>query len=227
MPPFGVTASSSPVVAQNTQTAQATLQRGGWTFDQTNNVWTKGSGKKKQTLALALSTADQPELVATADAVAAAWQAAGVQVSVQVYPLSDFNNTILRPRSYDAILFGQVVGRTTDLFAFWDSTQRNDPGLNLAMYASSKADPLLSQARATSDQATRDGLYQQFAQIVQQDQPAVFLYAPDLLYVVPQNLEGIELGALTGPSDRFMNVYQWYDQTTRIWDALAPSAVTR
>ncbi|MDR3571611.1 MAG: ABC transporter substrate-binding protein [Candidatus Pacebacteria bacterium] len=219
--PFTVAASTSPVVSANITNAQATLQRGGWTFDQTNQVWTKGSGKSKLTLALTLSTADQSELVATANAVAAAWQAAGVHVTVQVYPLSDFNNTILRPRAYDAILFGEVVGRTTDLFAFWDSTQRNDPGLNLAMYASAQADALLSQARATSDETTRSNLYQQFAQIVQKDQPAVFLYSPDFLYLVPQGLQGVQLGALTSASDRFLNVYQWYTQTSRIWNAFA------
>jgi peptide/nickel transport system substrate-binding protein len=221
--PFGITASTSPVVAADTQAAQATLKSGGWSFNQTSNTWTKTSGKTKETLSLTLSTADEPELVETADEVAADWQAVGVQVSVQVYPLSDFDNTILRPRSYDAILFGQDVGRTADFYAFWDSTQRNDPGLNLAMYASSQADSLLSQARATSDPRTRDSLYEQFAQDVQKDQPAVFLYAPDFLYVVPQDLQGIQLGALTDASDRFLNVYQWYDQTTRVWDVFAPN----
>lgn len=221
--PFSVTASTSPVTAANISAAQATLQKGGWTFNKTSNEWTKGTGKNQLTLTLTLSTADEPELVATADAVAAAWQAAGVQVTVQVYPLSDFDNTILRPRAYDAILFGQVVGRTADLYAFWDSTQRNDPGLNLAMYANSKADSLLSQARGTSDPSARSSLYQQFVQQVQNDEPAVFLYAPDFLYAVPQNLEGVQLGALTDASDRFLNVYQWYDQTTRIWDAFVPA----
>lgn len=227
MPPFGITASTTPVNAADVQAAQATLQRGGWTFDQTNNEWTKGSGKNQQTLSLTLSTADEPELVETADDVAEAWQAAGVQVSVQVYPLSDFDNTILEPRAYDAILFGLDVGRTADFYAFWDSTQRNDPGLNLAMYANSQADSLLSQARGTIDASARDALYQQFAAIVQKDQPAVFLYAPDFLYVVPQNLQDIQLGALTDPAERFLNVYQWYDQTTRIWDVFAPKSNTQ
>src|SRR5581483_4203647 len=105
--------------------------------------------------------------------------------------------------NYDAILFGEVVGRTADLFAFWNSSQRNDPGLNLAMYANSQADALLSQARSSEDDATRTKLLDQFAQLVRHDQPAVFLYAPDFLYVVPNDLSGIELGALTNSSERF------------------------
>jgi peptide/nickel transport system substrate-binding protein len=224
--PFTIVASSSPIVSANITSAESILQRGGWSFSSSTEAWTKGSGKNKHTLSFTLSTADEPELVETADEVAAAWQAVGVQVTVQVYPLSDFDNTILRPRSYDTILFGQVVGRTADLFAFWDSTQRNDPGLNLAMYTNTKVDALLSQARGTSEATTRDSLYQQFEQQIEKDQPAVFLYAPDFLYVVPQGLQGIQLGALTDPAERFLNIYQWYDQTSRIWDVFAPNTAS-
>jgi peptide/nickel transport system substrate-binding protein len=136
---------------------------------------------------------------------------------VQIYPLSELNTSVIRPRDYDALLFGEVVGRSLDLFAFWHSSQRNDPGLNLAMYASSKVDTYLSEARATVDETKRNSLYAQFASALQKDSPAVFLYAPEFLYVVPKSLQGVELGALTTPSDRFLNVYQWYSETESVW----------
>ena len=216
--PIAKTATSSPVNQIDIAEGQSILKKAGWTFSSSTQMWSKGT-KNPQTLSFTLSTADEPELVATAEAVAADWKALGAQVSVQVYPLSQFNNTILRPRSYDAVLFGEVVGRTADLFAFWDSSQRNDPGLNLAMYANSKTDVLLTQARGESDAGARDKLYAQFAQLVEKDEPAVFLYAPDFLYAAPASVHGIELGALTNPSERFLNVYEWYTDTTRVWNA--------
>lgn len=193
--------------------ARNILQKGGWKFDETAGTWTKN----KQTLTFTLTTADTPELVKTADAVATAWRQAGAKVSVQVFPISELNTNILRPRNYDAVLFGEVVGRSLDLFAFWHSSQRNDPGLNLSLYANSKADTLLSQARATTDKRERDKLYSQFADILKKDQPAVFLYAPEFVYVVPTGLRGIALGSLTLPSDRFLSVYSWYTDTERVW----------
>ena len=214
--------STTPVIAgaatSSTDRARAILTHGGWIFDPVAGTW---SNKKKQVLAFTLSTTDAPELVTTANAVAGAWRRIGVQVNVQVYSLSELNTSIIRPRSYDAILFGEVVGREGDLFAFWHSSQRNDPGLNLAMYANSKADSLLTQARATTDQKNRDALYEQFATLVEKDTPAVFLYAPNFLYVVPKSVQGIELGALTTPGERFINVYQWYTDTERVWDVFA------
>jgi peptide/nickel transport system substrate-binding protein len=208
-----VAADATTTSTVNADAARAILVKGGWKFDTATGAWTKG----KQTLSFTLATADQPQLVATAQAVVAAWRAAGIQASVQVYPLSEFNVNVIRPRQYDALLFGEVVGRSLDLFAFWDSSQRNDPGLNVAMYANSKVDALLSQARATTDTAQRDKLYAQFATDVEKDTPAVFLYSPQFIYVVPKSLQGVELGALTTPSDRFLNVYQWYTETEHVW----------
>jgi peptide/nickel transport system substrate-binding protein len=220
---FSASASTTTTGTQDTATtsidrARTLLTKGGWTFDQTAGTWIN---KKKQVLMFTLSTSDAPELVATANAVAARWRSIGVQVEVQVYSLSELNTSVIRPRAYDAILFGEVVGREGDLFAFWHSSQRNDPGLNLAMYANAKADTLLAQARATTDQKDRDALYQQFAAIVKKDVAAVFLYAPDFLYVVPNNIQNIDLGALTTPGERFINAYQWYTDTERVWEIFA------
>ncbi len=226
-------ASSAPILF--TDTARSLLSKGGWKFTaaatSTTNaatssqegVWSKKPAKGgsasggKDALAITLATADEPELVATANAVAADWRAAGIRVQVQVYPLSELNTNVIRPRAYDALLFGEIVGRSADLFAFWHSSQRNDPGLNLAMYANTKADKLLAQARATTDAHEREKLYTQFASTVEKDEPAIFLYAPEFIYIVPTRLQGIALGALTTPSERFLNVYQWYTDTKLVW----------
>lgn len=213
--------------------ARSILQNGGWTWDTTippSGAWVKNSASSKggsssggkKTLSFTLATANQPELVATAHALEGSWKAAGIIATVQVYPLSDLNANVIRPRSYDALLFGEVVGPELDLYAFWHSSQRNDPGLNLAMYANAKTDALLAQARATTDAAQRDKLYGQFADILVKDRPAIFLYAPDFLYVVPSGLHGVALGSLTSPADRFANVYQWYSDTERVWSVFAP-----
>ncbi|MDO8514184.1 MAG: ABC transporter substrate-binding protein [bacterium] len=193
--------------------ARAILSRGGWKFDEKTGAWKKN----KLEFSISLATADEPELVLTANSVAEYWRAAGIRVNVQVYALSELNNTVIRPRAYDAVLFGEVVGRTADLFAFWHSSQRNDPGLNLALYANSKVDTLLSQARATTDKQAREKLYAQFVSAIAKDDPAVFLYSPELIYVVPTKLAGVKLGALATPSERYLNVYDWYTDTDSVW----------
>lgn len=200
--------------AERVQKARDTLAAGNWKFDEAEGVWKKGGNALQFTLA----TADEPTLSGTAEAVAAAWRAAGVKVEVHVYPLSELNMSVIRPRNYEAVLFGEVVGRSVDLFAFWHSSQRNDPGLNLSLYTNGRADSLLAEARATTDKKHRMELYAEFASIVESDQPAVFLFAPEFLYVAPKRVQGILLGALTTPAERFLNVHEWYTDTERVWD---------
>lgn len=208
------TASSTP---RGTEAARAILERNGWKFStasSSDGMWTKG----KDSLAMTLATADTEELVATAHAVADAWKAAGIPTTVQVYPLTEFNQTILRPRAFDAILFGEVVGRSLDLFAFWHSSQRNDPGLNLALYTSASADKSLASARAATKPEAREEYLREFLATVRSDRPAIFLYSPEIGYFLPTRIQGVQLGTLTTPSDRFAHVHEWYRDTERVWN---------
>jgi peptide/nickel transport system substrate-binding protein len=222
------TSASSTEAVDQAQAARDILTKGGWKFSTSNassTTPTPGSWSKDgTTLSVTLATADTDELVATAHAVADAWNAAGIRAQVQVYPLQELNSTILRPRAYDAVLFGEVVGRTLDLYAFWHSSQRNDPGLNLALYANADADKALADARAETDPIKRLESYQDFLDAVGKDTPAVFLYAPDIVYLVPKRVQGIDIGTITTPSERFIDVYKWYRDTERVWDIFAPKS---
>ncbi len=211
------TAVSTAYTLESVDAGRDALIRGGWEWNETEGVWKKGS----LVLQFTLATTDTPELVASANAVIAAWRQMGVKATLKVYSLAELNTTVIRPREYDAILFGEVVGREPDLYAFWHSSQRNDPGLNLALYTNAKADTLLSQARATTNKQDRDKLYTEFAELIREDQPAIFLYAPDFLYVFPKNVTGVKIGSLTTPAERYENVYRWYTDTERVWEIFA------
>lgn len=194
--------------------ARAILSRAGWKYDEAAGAWKKDS----TTLSMTLATVDTEELVATAEKIAEAWRAAGIPTTVQLYPLQEFNQTVLRPRSYDAILFGEVVGRSLDLFAFWHSSQRNDPGLNIAQYTNPQADRLLASARAETDMAKREAFLREFIATLSEDKPAIFLYSPKLAYIVPERIRGIAMDTLGVPSDRFVSVHAWYRDTERVWN---------
>ncbi len=215
--PVATSASSTPetiIPEDRIEYARSFLTKAGWSYDAGANTWSKDSQK----LALTLATVDTEDLVATAQAVADAWNAVGITTSVQIYPLQEFNTTILRPRAYDAILFGEVVGRSLDLFAFWHSSQRNDPGLNLALYTSPSADKELASARDEIESEKREAHLLEFARILSLDIPAVFLYTPLIAYIVPQEVNGVTIETLTTPSDRLAHVYTWYRDTERVWN---------
>jgi peptide/nickel transport system substrate-binding protein len=215
--------SSAPAIASSTVdlalAAQQELLKKGWVL--TNGVLTKTTGKGKtastETLAFSLATDNVPELRASAEYIKEVWAKMGAQVTVQIYDQGDLSQNVIRPRKYDALLFGEVIGRELDLFAFWDSSQRNDPGLNIALYANSTADKVLEQLRTTSSDTDRAQLYSQFETQLNADIPAIFLYAPDFVYIVPNNLAGLNLGLIETPSDRFLSVSDWHLETDAVY----------
>lgn len=197
--------------------AQALLEKNGW--KNIGGVYNKRVAKTgTTTLAFDIYTLDSPDLKQTAELIKNTWTTLGARVTVKVYESTDFYQNIIRTRKYDALLFGEVIGKDRDLYAFWHSSQRKSPGLNIAMYTNSKVDKLLEDIRATNDENARALKYTQFDQLIRADIPAVFLYTPDFIYAVPKALKHINLGTITIPADRWSEIEDWYIETEKVWN---------
>jgi peptide/nickel transport system substrate-binding protein len=223
----GMTSTSTPedrIIA-----ARNILTKNGWVYNEEKRVMEKtpkGNGKKTksaaQTLSFSLSTSDAPELRKVAEILKQEWENMGAQVELKVFESGDLNQNIIRPRKYDALLFGEIVGRDPDPYAFWHSSQRFDPGLNIALYTSIPADKLLEKARGVADENERALLYQSFETEVKRDSPVIFLYSPRFIYVLPKNLQGLDISGITLPTERFSNIKDWYKETQNVWKIFAP-----
>jgi peptide/nickel transport system substrate-binding protein len=215
-------AGGDAVSSDHLSDARAILEKDGWVIASTSPVFTKKVKKVETRLAFTLVTADVPELKAAAEAVAEAWRALGAEVKLEFFEQGDLITEVLRPRKYDALLFGEVIGREPDLYAFWHSSQRNDPGLNIALYTNSAVDKLLEAARTEIDPEKRDAKTEEAAGAIAKETAALFLYAPHLIYVTEQTLRGIALSQVATPSDRFANASDWYLKTERVWPIFVP-----
>ncbi len=196
--------------------ARALLAKNGWKAG-TDGVLEKTANKKTTRLAFSISTGDTPELKRAAELLKEDFEKLGAAVELKIFDIGNLNQSIIRPRKYDALFFGQVISHESDLFAFWHSSQRNDPGLNIAMYTSARADALLESSLVTLAKEDRVAIYQKFQTEVQKDEPALFIYSPKFIYVVSDALTGLDLSNVTAPSDRLANVADWYVETENIW----------
>ena len=198
-------------------TAREYLADHGWTWDESKKIWQKKGKKETTTLSFSIATADILELRDSAESVKRIWEKLGAKVSLKVYEIGDLDLNIIRPRQYDSLFFGEILGRTPDLFSFWHSGQRLDPGLNIAGYTSTNVDKLLEETRILTDPEKRQANYQKIQNLINQDIPAVFLYSPEFLYLIPTSVKNIKLPLINTPSDRFFSIYQWYINTDRVW----------
>lgn len=202
--------------------AKELLDKNGWKINPADSIMEKKIGKETLKFSFSISTSDSPELKETANMLKEMWEKIGAKVDVKIYESGDLSQNIIRPRKYDSLLFGEVAGRVPDPFAFWHSSQRNDPGLNVALYANIKADKILEEARTTENEAARIEKYKEFQGEIEKDIPAIFLFSPKFIYVTPKKLQGPEkITNLTISSERFSMIHQWYKATDKVWKIFA------
>jgi len=164
---------------------------------------------------LTITVPDMPELRQTAEIIQRNWSTLGIEVKISLIPLDEIIDEIIRPRNYEAILFGQVLSLDPDPFSFWHSSQKRDPGLNLSLYGNKNVDIALEKARYETDLKKRMLLFQDFQKEINKDIPAIFLYSPRYLFIVKKDIKGIKTNRINLPADRFANVEEWYIKTKR------------
>lgn len=168
-------------------------------------------------LRFSLITAEDSSLKEVAEILKEQWQEIGVDLEIQTAPISQLQYDFIKPRNYEMLLFGEVLGVIPDPYPFWHSLQKRDPGLNLALYENKKSDKLLEEAREYLDEDVRKEKYEKFQDILIEEVPCIFLYSPDYLYFISPEIKGIEPGLIVDPSQRFSGIKDWYIQTHRVW----------
>src|SRR3989339_1697368 len=174
-------------------------------------------GNKDDILELKLVTASTPEYTKVAELIAGYWQDIGMKVNVYLVDPKDMTREVLRTRDYDVLLFGVIIGSDPDQYPFWHSDQVDYPGLNLSHYVNRSVDELLGKIRGTDNPEELNTLYIDLQNILLEDAPAAFLYAPIYTYALTDTVKGFDIERISYPADRFSNVFQWYIKTKKVW----------
>lgn len=193
--------------------AKNILEAAGWQDKDQDGI----REKDEQLLEFTLSLPEWPELIETANFIQSSWQELGVLVNLDIREPKIIQKELIKPREYQILLFGEALGIEPDPFAFWHSSQKQDPGLNLALYQNKKVDTLLEEARQELNSDTRAEKLAQFQAMVAEDLPAIFLYSPSFLYAVDKKVKNIKSQLINVPAERFNNIEEWYIKVKREW----------
>jgi len=174
--------------------------------------------KNNEILSVVITTVDTPEYQQVATDIAKMWRAIGVKTNINTSASNQISREVLRNRSYEALLYGEIIGADSDPYPFWHSSQIAYPGLNLSLFTNRTADKLLEDARATTTEQARAENYQKFQDILIKENPAIFLYTPIYNFVFSKEIKGINFKSIPSPSDRFNTISEWYIKTKRQWN---------
>jgi peptide/nickel transport system substrate-binding protein len=201
---LGYTAKYAPSPL-NAAAARRALDEAGWVQSKPGAVRTKDGAK----LHLNLVTLKGGELERAAGEIKRQWADLGIELAVNATDREQLQQTYMRPRNFQMLLYGVNLGSDPDIYSFWHSTQAKDPGVNLSGYSSADADRALEAGRLKSDPQVRTGKYDAFLKTWNADMPAAVLYQSAYIYATRDTVAGITARRLVVPADRFYEVEKW------------------
>jgi ABC-type transport system substrate-binding protein len=169
------------------------------------------------TLSLNLITTNSEEIRSVAELVKKQWEELGLSVSMLVYEPSDINQSIIKDRNFQSLLFGSFIAHPSDLYAFWHSSQRSYPGVNISGYVSQRLDGSLETLRTSTDRELLDKTYLSVRNEFEEENPGIFLYSPTLIYIQKDRITTPLPDSLLTSSDRFALAHTWYKNKERVW----------
>ncbi len=190
------------------------LEQSGWKLNE-SGTRSKKISKNDVTLEFDLIVPEIEPLLSAAEFIKKTWGEIGVKINTVILSPETINGNVIRGRNFSLLLFGNIIGRSPDLFSFWHSSQTDYPGLNLAQYQNRAADKLIESIRRGEDPEEETSDLVSLYTLIQRDLPAVFLYSPQYLYLTSSDLKGFSEDLIVTPADRFRSVSSWYLKTAR------------
>ncbi len=198
----------------NVEKAEKILNDNGWVLKE-NGFREKIIDKESVKLSVEITTVSNNELENLAKQLKAYWSRIGVDATIRVINLFELQNDVLKTRDFEALIFGEMLGADPDVFSFWHSSQKKDPGLNIAMFDNSRADKLLEEARVIFNLEERAAKYKELSQIISSEIPVIFLYSPYYIFVSTKDLRNVGVKNINNSTYRFANILNWYLEIKR------------
>ena len=194
-------------IRYNPAEAQSLFAASGATLDEEEDRYLSESGLPLEVSLLHPDTAEHTQI---AEQIEADWEALGVDVTLVEKAYEEVLQD-LELRAYETALVDINLTRSPDPdpYPFWGQAQIQS-GQNYAEWDNRSASEFLEQARMTVDQGERERLYRNFQILFMRELPSLPLFYPVYTYAVTDDINGVNLGPIFEPGDRFNNVHTWY-----------------
>ena len=169
------------------------------------------ANKDGKLLKVELLCPDVPEQRLIVEFIQKSWLQIGVGVTLKFVPYDVLVSDYLETRLYQAALVNLNLAQSPDPdpYPFWHQTQAIG-GQNYTKWNDFQASEYLEQARVRTNLGQRIKYYRNFQVRFSQELPALPLYFPVYNYAIKSEVQGVSIGSLFKPSDRFMSITQWY-----------------
>lgn len=157
----------------------------------------------------AILTPNDPALLALANEIASQWSRLNINVRVDPVDVATYHAR-LDSGDFDAAIveYSFAGGADPDLYSFWHQGQYPE-GLNYGSVDDRRLSEILERARREPYGVNRAREYTEFQRVFAERAIGLPLYYPLYTYAMSRQIEGIQLGFLGTPSDRFITIGDW------------------
>lgn len=151
---------------------------------------------------------DTPTNRAVAESIEEQWAALGVAPQLNLF--SDWRDyrQMLDSREFDVALVDVTPPGDPDLYDFW-SQEAIIHGQNYAGWNRRRASEALEEGRRIWAIEERRPFYDTFLRYYSEDLPELTLFQHVYTYAVDAGVEGVEIGQINHPRDRYASMADW------------------
>lgn len=132
----------------------------------------------------------------------------GIDVKIRALEWASFISRFINTGDFDVVILGWGLGLDPDQYNIWHSSQQAPGQFNFVGYANPTVDKLLEQGRVEFDPEKRMALYHEFAKVLLEDSPIVYLSAGYGLTAMHKRVQGI--ANPTPPAGVGFDSQKWY-----------------
>lgn len=132
----------------------------------------------------------------------------GIGVSIRAIEWASFISRFIKTGDFDVVILGWGLGLDPDQYNIWHSSQQAPGQFNFVGYHNATVDKLLERGRTELDANKRMAIYHEFAKILLEDSPIVYLSAGYGLTAMHKRVQGIV--DPIPPYGMGYDAHQWY-----------------
>jgi peptide/nickel transport system substrate-binding protein len=164
--------------------------------------------KDGQPFRFEILTNQNPDRVKSATFIQRQLKQLGIDASIRQLEWASFIGRYIKTGDFQAVVLGWSLGVEPDQFNIWHSSQQAPGQFNFIGYNNPKVDRLLERGRLELDPDKRMKIYHEFAEVLLEDSPIVYLFAGYGLPAIHKRVRGIDNPA--PPAGIGHNSYEWY-----------------
>ncbi len=188
--------------AYNPQKALELMAEAGWRKG-TDGILRKNGDLMSFTI---LTNYENKENIKTAQIIQSNLKAIGIESDIRTLEWQAFRHNVISKHQFEAIVLSRAYLWDPDVYNLWHSSKTKEGEWNFLSYKNGEVDMLLEEGRRTIEIAERQRIYHRLHELLAEEQPCIFLYNADLLFVAHKRIKGI----IPSPAGMFHNIAEWY-----------------